>query len=251
MREMVLSSRSVHTGNLILVNEKHPIAGEMRFSCVPVDGRHPGILLHTRASSCLAQLLKEIRSEGKIVPVSGYRPKAEQEQIFKDSVAENGWEFTRKYVALPDHSEHQTGLAIDLGLDQENIDFIRPEFPYDGVGGEFRKRAARYGFVERYPEGKEDVTGIGGEPWHFRYVGYPHSEIMEGQGLCLEEYTEFIKNYPYGGKHLRTGDSRKEIEIFYVPDEETGNLSVTVADNAIAESSGNNVDGWVVTLWRQ
>ena len=97
----------------------------------------------------------------------------EQQRIWDDSMAEHGETFTRQYVALPGCSEHQTGLAIDLGKAAGYIDFIRPAFPYDGVCGRFRRLAARYGFIERYQRGKEEVTGISAEPWHFRYVGRP------------------------------------------------------------------------------
>ncbi len=114
----------------------------------------------------------------------------EQTQIYEDSLRENGGEFTKKFVALPGCSEHQTGLAIDLGLCKEEIDFICPDFPYEGICQKFRQMAPDYGFVERYPAGKEKVTGIGHEPWHFRYVGRPHARIMTDRGLVLEEYLE-------------------------------------------------------------
>ena len=108
----------------------------------------------------------------------------------RQSLAENGREFTEQYVARPGCSEHQTGLAIDLGLRLPEIDFIRPYFPYDGLAGRFRQLAAEYGFVERYPQGKEAVCGIAHEPWHFRYVGRPHALIMQKRGLTLEEYLQ-------------------------------------------------------------
>ena len=84
---------------------------------------------------------------------------------------ENGEEFTNQFVARPGHSEHQTGLAIDLGLKQPDIDFLRPYFPYKGICQTFRELSTDYGFIERYPAGKEAITGIAHEPWHFRYVG--------------------------------------------------------------------------------
>lgn len=70
----------------------------------------------------------------------------------------------------------------------ENVDFIRPDFPYEGISQRFRELAPAYGFIERYPAGKERVTGIAHEPWHFRYVGTSHAKSMARQGLCLEEY---------------------------------------------------------------
>lgn len=79
-----------------------------------------------------------------------------------------------------------------MGLNKQDIDFIRPDFPYDGICGEFRKVAPNYGFIQRYTEDKEKITGISHEPWHFRYVGYPHSQIITERGLSLEEYIEFV-----------------------------------------------------------
>lgn len=64
----------------------------------------------------------------------------------------------------------------------------RPAFPYEGVCQMFRERAAEFGFVERYPAGKEPITGIAHEPWHFRYVSPPHARAMVRRGLVLEEY---------------------------------------------------------------
>lgn len=122
----------------------------------------------------------------------------EQQSIFDSSLLENGEEFTRKFVALPGCSEHQTGLAIDLGLKQEEVDFICPEFPYTGICQKFRERAAAYGFIERYQKEKERITGISQEPWHFRYVGCPHAKIMEKYHLCLEEYSELLEQILYG-----------------------------------------------------
>ncbi|MFR1232947.1 MAG: D-alanyl-D-alanine carboxypeptidase family protein [Evtepia gabavorous] len=69
----------------------------------------------------------------EIVPVSGWRALEEQQAIWEDSLAENGLPFTQTYVAYPGHSEHQTGLAIDLGRRSASIDFIRPDFPYTGL----------------------------------------------------------------------------------------------------------------------
>src|SRR5699024_8086208 len=132
----------------------------------------------------------------EIVPVSGWRSQDEQQRIWDDTLEESGPEFTCKYVAYPGCSEHQTGLAIDLGMVAGKIDFIRPAFPHDGACGAFRRLAAQYGFIERYRREKESLTGIAEEPWHFRYVGAPHAQLMESHGLCLEEYTALLRQGP-------------------------------------------------------
>ena len=174
--------------SLILVNRQHPYTMSVRQDLTPALPAFPRILLEREAAHALSRLMEKLGGWGNILPVSGWRSFDEQEKIYLDSLRDNGREFTRQFVALPGHSEHQTGLAIDLGLRGESVDFIRPDFPYDGICQRFRELAPAYGFIERYPAGKEGVTGIAHEPWHFRYVGAPHAESMARQGLCLEEY---------------------------------------------------------------
>ena len=235
----------IHNGLLILVNAEHPIQHMERPVLAPAV---PGsdILLDTRAAAMLSGLISRIGAAGEIVPVSGWRSEAEQREIWDGSMSESGEEFTRKYVALPGCSEHQTGLAIDLALRVDNIDFIRPEFPYDGVCGRFRALAADYGFVERYQGGKEGVTGIAAEPWHFRYVGRPHARIMCEMGLCLEEYVEYLRAYPYPERLLEVRGEVYEAEVGFAGARDTLGLP-----DAPYQVSGNNVDGYIYTLWRK
>lgn len=174
---------------LQLVNAAHPCHGVLPLAELqPVCGGD--VYLWAGAAAALEALLAELGAGGRIVPVSGWRSGAEQRALWAQSLAENGPEFTRRYVARPGCSEHQTGLAIDLGLAGAGGDFIRPAFPPGGLCDRFRRRAAAYGFILRYPAGKEAVTGIAHEPWHFRYVGAPHAARMAAAGLCLEEYAE-------------------------------------------------------------
>lgn len=189
MRTELFHGPAFELGDLVLVNGTFPCPpGLPQEPLVPVHSADGGILMTRRAAAMLNALMEELGGWADIVPVSGWRSQAEQRAIWDDSMAENGEEFTRKFVARPGHSEHQTGLAIDLGLRGEEVDFIRPEFPYEGICQAFRARMARYGFIQRYPAGKERVTGIAHEPWHFRYVGTPHAQLMTERGLTLEEY---------------------------------------------------------------
>lgn len=173
---------------LVLVNLRHAYPSDTPQDLIPVREDCPQILLEREAAMALSILMEKLDGWKYIVPVSGWRSMREQTEIYTDSLAENGQAFTEKYVALPGHSEHQTGLAIDLGLRGSSIDFIRPSFPYEGICQRFRELAPAHGFIERYPKGKENITGIAHEPWHFRYVGLPHAEIISGFGLTLEEY---------------------------------------------------------------
>ena len=187
-----------------------------------------------------------------IALVSGYRSEREQTDIYESSLKENGAEFTAKFVALPNHSEHQTGLAIDLGLEKENIDFICPDFPYEGICEKFRAAAPQYGFIERYQMGKENITKIAPEPWHFRYVGFPHSAIISENNFAYEEYIEYLKQFSANGEHLKYDNGRTYFEIFYVQAKKAGSTKIILpyhTDGAAPayEISGNNIDGFVVT----
>ncbi len=238
-------SCGIHSGLLVLVNAEHPIRRRERPVLAPAA---PGsdVLLDTRAAAMLTGLISRLGAAGEIVPVSGWRSMREQREIWDGSMAENGTEFTRKYVALPGCSEHQTGLAIDLALRSDNIDFIRPDFPYDGICGRFRALAADYGFIERYQAGKEHITGIAAEPWHFRYVARPHARLMSDNGLCLEEYVELLRSYPYPERLLETRGGVYEADVGFACDKSELELP-----DAPYQISGNNVDGYIYTLWRK
>lgn len=242
---------SMYAGPLILVNRDHPLHAEPeRDELVPADDRHPRILLHRQAAALLEQLRTAVGGRTQIVPVSGYRPRAEQQRIWDDSMAGHGGDFTRTYVAVPGCSEHQTGLAIDLGENRPEIDFICPAFPDEGVCRTFRLRCADFGFVLRYPAGREKITGIGHEPWHFRYVGWPHARFMTAQGLVLEEYLAALHQYPEGGPHLRFESAGHAFELYHVNAGDLPGLRERLPCDRLCQCSGDNMDGAVVTLWR-
>lgn len=208
MKDHVYTWEDSTRGPLILVNASHPLplAGIPRLA--PALPGCDQIRLERRAARMLTACVRAAGGQGRITAVSGWRSRAEQKQIWEDSLRENGEAFTQSYVALPGCSEHETGLAIDLAAAAPEIDFIRPAFPRDGVCGEFRRLAPLFGWIERYQAGKEAVTGIACEPWHFRYVGTPHAQIMTERGLCLEEYLELLRRdgglrIPYRGGFVR------------------------------------------------
>lgn len=235
MKKYILNESDVHKGNLILVNPKFKLSLTFNTTLESFNNEYNDILINKEANKFLQFILREINAGNKIVPVSGFRSLEEQKKIFNDSLKENGKEFTYKYVALPNASEHQTGLAIDLALNKEDIDFIRPSFPHSGICNEFRKVSLKYGFIERYKAEKEQITSISAEEWHFRFVGYPHSEIMGLKGYCLEEYIDFLKN---------NNITYKNYEIYYIPFE---NKTIEIELNDTDQISGNNVDGFIVT----
>ncbi|QIB69261.1 M15 family metallopeptidase [Aminipila butyrica] len=249
MNKILLSTEQIYRGNLLLVNKDFPVKTSGEGGFVPVDSRFPEILIKSQAAKAFRWILEEIGGSNEIIPVSGYRPSAEQEKIYESSMEEYGELFTRKFVAKPYHSEHQTGLAIDLGEKKEHIDFICPDFPYRGICQQFRRRAAHYGFIQRYSEEKEAITGIAHEPWHFRYVGYPHSQIISKKGLAFEEYIAFLKRFSAHKKYVFQRKGQLPIHVFYVPADASGITAVSLPEQGVHEISGNNSDGFIVTHW--
>lgn len=243
MNTITLTREKIYEGELILINAVRPLRCVRTEELVPVKAGYPDILLNRKAAGMLQTMLDALGAAGEIVPVSGYRSHEEQTEIYRNSLKENGAEFTRKFVALPDRSEHQTGLAIDVGICAEKIDFLCPDFPYEGICEKFRGLAPDYGFIQRYPAGKEKLTGIAHEPWHFRYVGFPHSAIMADRGLTLEEYIAFIKRY--------TPERRlafRNTEIFFFP-AVAPYTEIQLPEDALYQISGNNTDGFIVSVW--
>lgn len=244
MRTLRLPNEDIHKGALMLISAAHPIKSDGNIRLIPLDENNE-IFLESKAASLLTQLFQTLRCGSRIIPVSGYRSRFEQDLIYINSLRDNGEAFTKKYVALPDCSEHQTGLAVDLAENDGAIDLIRPSFSYEGICADFRNLAVKYGFIERYGIDKEKLTGISHEPWHFRYIGYPHSLIMQERGLCLEEYIAFLKSYPYNGTHLFYGQT----EVFFA-DAESAAAGLVLPEEC-TQISGNNVDGFILTVWRR
>ena len=251
MRILTLNKNDVYRGNLVLVNRESPVREKMDSDImVSASIGRTSVRLQQPMEKLLTELMDKINARGKIISVSGWRSRAEQEELYRTSMSDHGEEYTRKYVAYPGCSEHETGLAVDLALKQDNIDLICPEFPNDGICREFCKECAKYGFILRYPEEKEGITQIGYEPWHFRFVGIPHSIIMSEKGMVLEEYVDFLRTYPASGEHYKHFENEYMIEVYFLKsDSDRQEISIS-ADNPYS-ISGNNMDGFIITEWKR
>jgi len=251
-----VSRAEMYEGHLVLVNQANPIKQSISLDkLIPLrtipDIRllEEGLLLEKTCLQHFNILLNESQAMNDIIAVSAYRSREEQEQIYETSRVENGDEYTACYVALPGHSEHQTGLAIDVGKIDKHVDFIAPSFPDSGIYMAFKQLAAKNGFIQRYKAGKEAITNISCEPWHFRYVGYPHAEIMEQHDFCLEEYIDFVRKFTYGGNYLTVETDSMLVQIYYVPAEDGPSTSVPILNGDLYRISGNNRDGFIVTAF--
>lgn len=240
MRTIILKKENIHKGNLVLINQDYTL-NERITGLVSFNNQFKNIKLNVTLHKNLHLILDRIKANEMIVPVSGYRTLKQQTDIYNTSIRENGEEYTQKFVALPNTSEHQTGLAIDLALKKQNIDFICPSFPYYGICQKFREIAYKYGFIERYSEEKKNITKISKEEWHFRYVGYPHSKIMYDNNFCLEEYISYLKKFVYPNNPLNI----EKYQIYYIPYKEDHE---PLYINKKFTISGNNIDGFILTL---
>ncbi len=123
----------------------------------------------------------------KIIVDSGYRSFEYQKVVFDKSVVEKGIDETLRSVALPGSSEHQTGLAIDVAY-MDNGVYIEKTSDSDPEIKWLKENAHKFGFILRYPEEKEDVTGFKYEWWHYRLIGVEMATILYSEGITLDEY---------------------------------------------------------------
>lgn len=141
--------------------------------------------LDERAANALQTFQDDCLREGFIITAfSGYRSTARQQKIYDNMVSIYGEEHTNKYVSRPGQSEHTTGLCVDIeinGIYYEDIE-SSPYYPW------FREHLSDYGFILRYPEGKENLTGYHYESWHIRYLGEELAQKVTASGLTYDEY---------------------------------------------------------------
>ncbi len=125
---------------------------------------------------------------------SSFRSYEYQERVFNTNVLEKGIDHALKYVAPPGGSEHQTGLAFDV-IFRRNGEMIEEQKETDPEIIWLFSNAFKYGFILRYPKGKEDITGFNFEPWHFRFVGLELASELTKNNQTLEEYYSLKKNH--------------------------------------------------------
>jgi len=184
----------------------------------------------------------------------GYRDEADQQKTLDDFTAMLGREAALQRVALPGHSEHHAGLAMDLGalVDGVHHTFDYRESNYHAPTKWFALNSYRFGFVLSFPEDRAVEGESIYEPWHYRYVGYPHSQIMFENDWSLKEYLDEIRRHTLNRPFTFEYDNVK-YEIFYTNDmevkvfNEIDSLTGLPLQNEY-DISGNNIDGFIVTI---
>lgn len=179
----------------VLVNKKRSLSGnyepeDLVTVEVPITGRNENKKLRKEAADKLKELFEEAKENGfKLYALSGYRSYQLQVEIFTNYAKKKGEEEANRSSARPGQSEHQTGLVMDIT--SESVDLVLTgEFGETPEGIWVAENAHRYGFIIRYPKGKEHITGYIYEPWHLRYMGKELATDVYNSGLTYEEYLE-------------------------------------------------------------
>lgn len=183
---------------LLLINKQHPVPDDYTFTLGTIKD---SMQCDERIIDDLMNMLQSAKEEGvNLVICSPYRDMERQEVLFDKKIQiymNKGMSYMEAYkvasqsVTVPGASEHQVGLALDIVCNTYKE--LDTGFGETEAGIWLAENSARFGFILRYPEGKEYITGIQYEPWHFRYVGVDAAEIITKQGMTLEEFVEGIK----------------------------------------------------------
>jgi D-alanyl-D-alanine carboxypeptidase len=198
-----------------------------------VEALHPGTLLHGRTSRAVEELMYAAFEAGfhSLCVSSGYRDYDTQAQIYAETP-------DKSLVQAPNHSEHQTGLAVDIVV----LDLSQDDMASSPAGRWLAKNSWQHGLILRYAPDKQALTHIASEPWHFRYVGQPHAWYCWQNNLCLEEYLDFLEK---SGGYSATLDGVRYTVVYERP--EKGSIP-TPADSDFIVSS-DNMGGYIVTKW--
>ncbi|MGB6409347.1 MAG: D-alanyl-D-alanine carboxypeptidase family protein, partial [Planococcus donghaensis] len=177
--EKALPKEPTIINGILLANKQHPLP----------ETYAPGEVPEARAAF---ETMKAAAAEEGINlhAFSTYRNFTRQKQLYEKYVAKDGQQAADRYSARPGYSEHQTGLTFDIGEVGKEQHWASASFG-DTEGGKWlAANAHNYGFILRYPEGKENITGYMYESWHFRYVGKDVATQVYEKGITLEEYLE-------------------------------------------------------------
>lgn len=180
---------------LLLANAENPLPQDWSIQTEEVQN---GYEMDKRAAPAMREMIQAAKEDGvELMLCSAYRSIEKQQQLFDRSQQaymaqgmseEEAYAKTATETAIPGTSEHQTGLAADIVT--PTYQMLDAGFADTPAGQWLSEHATEYGFVLRYPQDKQEVTGIIYESWHYRFVGKTHAKLMKESGLCLEEYLQ-------------------------------------------------------------
>lgn len=240
-KKLNIAPDEVYKGDLLLVNSRHSVPKGAKLPRVVNLFEQPelaegigvldnGVELPPELLHRFAEMVDAARADGvdHFLITSGYRNEEKQAELYEKMGAD--------YANPPGYSEHNLGLSLDVG---SSLGMMK-----DAPEGKWlEKNAWRHGFVLRYPEDKTDITGVQHEPWHFRYVGLPHSAIMQKQGMVLEEYLDYLQEA--GRIQAEVNGTAYTVTYYSMKDKQP--LSIPIEGSYTL--SGDNMDGVIVTTW--
>lgn len=193
--------------NLLLVNPWNPLPENFSVDLTALSN---GMRVDSRIYKDLNAMLSDCRSAGlRPLVCSAYRTQEKQTALYNNKAnrlraAGYSWESALReagrWVAVPGTSEHQTGMALDIVAASYQLLTRRQEETAEQKW--LVEHCWEYGFILRYPADKSDITGIGYEPWHYRYVGREAALAMRESGQCLEEFLQALENRSADNENL-------------------------------------------------
>ncbi|WP_455529326.1 M15 family metallopeptidase [Ruminococcus sp.] len=242
-------AEDIYRGDLVLVNSEHEykfpeddIELVSVYDNITGEYFHVSDLVQKLDRTVLDQLTAlmtsfyDEESNSDIYVIGTYRTKEEQDDKY--------WNGNSQFQG--GYSDYHTGRSFDIGIypaDNSMAGYYSPR----GVYGYVDEHAADYGFIVRFPEGKETFTGEQARTYTYRYVGVPHAVYMKQNNLCLEEYIDTLKGHN-NEDPLEVAAGKKLYQVYYVPANKTGDTEVPLPSNKTYSVSGNNVDGFIVTV---
>ncbi|MCL2357540.1 MAG: Mur ligase family protein [Defluviitaleaceae bacterium] len=235
--ESVSVSSIADTGHLLLVNGKTPLetipaVESFGLADLVAPVVSPKTIYATEAAlGAVKQMVGAAKSDGigDLFLVAGYRSHSQQNYLYERNPKDGR-------TALPHHSEHHTGLALDVfvkGLKQHEMEGS-PQARW------LENNAHRFGLIMRYPKGKEAITGVPHEPWHFRFVGRVHAHYMYYNNIVFEEYLDLLRER----RNLTIDLFGTEFQVFYQQPE---NDIITVPKEHKCIISRDNRGGYIIT----
>ena len=188
-----IKSTDIEKGTLLLTNKYYYLEKDYYYGeLVKMDSKYDnqnGNMLNSVAYDAFKQLVDQAELEGyHIRNNSAYRSYDTQNNLYNSYKKSNGIDYADEWSARPGHSEHQTGLALDVGVQTK---YASGKFESSKEFIWMKNNSYKYGFILRYPKGKEHITGYSYEPWHYRYVGIEAATYIYENDITFEEYYSY------------------------------------------------------------
>lgn len=248
--------REIYKGNLQLINGSNACLFRETDRLIDVKTNknksyklmEKSMKLNKEMVNALNTMMKDfekVTGKHDMILTSGYRTLADQGEVLQEKINLIGEKDALDWAMLPGYSEHHSGYAVDMSIYTDEGNYVK----YKGQGDYawINENCYKYGMIRRYTEEKEEITGVLDEQWHYRYIGVPHAYIVTAKKFCLEEYMDYLKQFTFDKEHLMVECAAGKYEIYFVPSEGK-ETSVPIPGDKAYTISGNNVDGFIVTV---